>query len=114
MTVNDSIKQKMSELYDETQEVHQRLNEAEEKMEMVTLLRERHTGEPVPITEQIRCDLSYLQETLHNSSELKKKVEKLFNEYTVRVQKHIMMQRVENEMCYVCCIIMLICASVSS
>jgi hypothetical protein len=96
--INDSIQEKTNALYEESEEIHQCLKEAEERVELVSLLREHHTANPVPMTDQLQHDVSFLQETLKNSSELKKEVEKMFEEFEVRLHKHLMIQRIEKEL----------------
>ena len=96
--MSHSIQQKTNALYEESEEVHQCLKEAEQRVEIVSLLRERHTGSPIPMTDQLQRDVSYLQEMLQSSSELKKEVEKMFEEFEVRLHKHLMIQRIEKEL----------------
>ena len=94
MEINDSIQEKTNALYEESEEIQ----EAEERVELVSLLREHHTANPVPMTDQLQHDVSFLQETLKNSSELKKEVERMFEEFEVRLHKHLMIQRIEKEL----------------
>ena len=44
MEINDSIQEKTNALYEESEEIHQCLKEAEERVELVSLLREHHTA----------------------------------------------------------------------
>ena len=85
MEINDSIQEKTNALYEESEEIHQCLKEAEERVELVSLLREHHTANPVPMTDQLQHDVSFLQE-------------RMFEEFEVRLHKHLMIQRIEKEL----------------
>lgn len=95
---NYSIQQKTNALYEESEEVQQCLKEAKEKAEIVSLLRERYAGNPIPMTDQLQYDISHLQDTVQNSSELKKELEMIFDDLEVRLQKHLLIQRIEKEL----------------